>query len=90
MSSSNLIVFSYLTHDDERVVEVRSRTELTPQHVAGRLAGAVQGVRDGEAVPAITWGMMRALVDACGSHGLPIGPDAPRLLDELRSLCLAS
>ncbi|MFD9948803.1 hypothetical protein ACFWYW_46870 [Nonomuraea sp. NPDC059023] len=89
--TSNLIVFSYPHHDDDQeIVEFRQRAELTPQHVTERLTGALRRVREGTAHPNIAWHMMNALVTAYTDHDLPLGPDAPPLLDDLRTLCLPS
>lgn len=90
MTSTAMIVFSYHIHDDYPCVEMRMRSELTPQHMTDRLAGAVDSLRAGTADPTVTWGMMSALVTAYEVAALPTGPDAPHLLEELRSLCFAT
>ncbi|MGW0486236.1 hypothetical protein [Nonomuraea sp. NPDC003214] len=86
--STGMIVFSYRIHDDYPCYEIRQRQELTPQHLTDRLTAALDQLRDGEADPKITWHMMNALATAYADHGLPTGPNAPALLDELRALCV--
>ncbi|MFB9884637.1 hypothetical protein ACFFMN_42570 [Planobispora siamensis] len=69
------------------MTEMRLPSELTAQHLTGRLTGAIGRLRAGTANPAITWGMMSALAGAYAEHQLSTGPHAARLLEELRALC---
>lgn len=82
-----LITFSYRIWNDRPMFESRYPDEMTPERLIERLADAVDGVKNGTGDPAISWNIMSALYGAYIEHKFPTGPDAPRLMDELRALC---
>ncbi|MET7336007.1 hypothetical protein [Nonomuraea sp. NPDC005650] len=89
--TTTMITFAYTIPGNIRpTTEIRTRTELTPEHITSRLASAVEGMTDGTANAETTMAMSRALMDAYLANDLPVGPDAALLWAQLQILCTAA